>query len=62
MGEGKVIQDTIYSTREHRVFVFQWKRTYVGCPVAIWSETWVCVALLVGIAVLNTVDGVDFAC
>jgi len=62
MGEGKMIQGTIYSTRGHRMSVFQTKRIYVGRPVAMWSERWFCVPLLAGIAVLNSVDGVDVTC
>ena len=58
---------TEFSFRSHRKFVFQRKRTYSGKRwhlVALsWlrSEAWVCGLLLVGIAGLNTMDGMDIA-
>jgi len=58
-----VIHVTIYSTWGHSIFLFfEKKRIYGSPPVAMRSEAWVCVPLVAGIAVSNTVEGVDVAC
>ena len=65
-GRGEVFQNTIYCTRSHHKFVFQRKRTYLGktgafgsSPLIMWSNAWVCGLLVVGMAGLNTVEGMD---